>query len=99
MARITSEEQDIAAGGASNRRVVLADGAVVTASVAIQLFKRSHQHWAYLRFKNEGKTVRRYIGNVTSDSREQSLTLGWALVRQKSIVEESGWTWAESPRT
>ena len=74
-------EQDEAAGGPERRELRLADGTVVTASVAARHYSRSHQLYGYLQFKAHGKTVTKYIGRVTAESRAESLRLGWELLR------------------
>ena len=66
-------EQDEAAGGPERRELRLADGTVVTASVAARHYSRSHQLYGYLQFKAHGKTVTKYIGRVTAESRAESL--------------------------
>lgn len=93
-----SDVQDLAAGGVERRKIRVADGTIATASVSVQVFPKGKQHWAYLRFKVDGKTWRKYIGNVTAESHEQSLKLGWELARDRAFLEDSGWAWVVSPR-
>lgn len=86
-------EQDKAAGGPERRELRLTDGTVVTASVAVRSFPRSHQLYGYLQFKTHRKTVTKYIGRVSAESRSESLRLGWELLRARKLVESFGWTW------
>lgn len=87
-----SEQQDAAAGARHLRELRLADGRVVTAS--IELIKIRHQLWGYLRFKNGSATTRIYVGRVTADARDESLRIGWELVRSNRVAEQFGWQWA-----
>jgi len=91
----TTKEQDLAAGGENFRKVMLPDGSVATASVSVQMFARGKQQWGYLRFKVDSKTIRCYIGKVSAETLEQSLAIGWRLVREKRTLERSGWSWME----
>ena len=49
--------------------------------------------YGYLQFKAHGKTVTKYIGRVTAESRAESLRLGWELLRSRKLVESFGWSW------
>lgn len=93
-----TEEQDDAAGGAGLRTIVLEDGTRVLASVAVFEAKLGYQSYAYLRFKSGGKNTKKYVGNVSANSRAQSLKLGWALVRNKKVIEAFGWRWEHPVR-
>ena len=93
MIRKTNEEQDRAAGGDHMRKVKLPDGVVATASVSVQTFPKSYQEWGYLRFKTGGKTMRCYIGKVSADTLDESLTIGWRMAREKRVLERAGWSW------
>ena len=87
-------EQDEAAGGPERRELRLADGTVVTASVAARRYAKTPNHsYGYLQFKAHGKTVTKYIGRVTAESRAESLRLGWELLRSRKLVESFGWSW------
>ncbi len=99
MTLTSSEMQDVAAGGPKKRRLFLADGTEVIASISVRSYKNTTQQYGYLQFKYWGKTVTRYVGKVTADSKLSSLRLGWALVRTKQTAEANGWTWeTPSPR-
>ncbi len=91
--RKASEDQDRAAGGVQMRKVKLLDGVVATASVSVQLFPRGYQQWGYLRFKVGGKTRRCYIGKVSADTLDESLAVGWRMVREMRVLERAGWSW------
>ena len=93
MVRKTNEEQDLAAGGDYMRKVKLPDGGEATASVSVQILSRSHQKWGYLRFKTGGKTHRCYVGKVSAETLEDSLAIGWRMVREKHVLERAGWSW------
>ena len=87
-------EQDEAAGGPERRELRLVDGTIVMASVAARRYARTpNQCYGYLQFKTHGKTVTKYIGRVTAESRAESLRLGWELLRSRKLVESFGWSW------
>lgn len=87
-------EQDDAAGGPERRELRLADETIVMASVAARRYARTpNQCYGYLQFKAHGKTVTKYIGRVTAESRAESLRLGWELLRSRKLVESFGWSW------
>ena len=98
MTKEKTEEQDLAAGGAEFRKIQLDDGVVATASIDVRVLPRSYQDWAWIRFKTGGKTLKRYIGRVTSETRELSLALAWRMVREKQVIEKSGWSWVKPAR-
>ena len=89
----STTEQDLAAGGLDYRKVALEDNKIVTASIEIINPKNGYNQWAYIRFKHDGKTVKRYVGKVTADSRSESLTLAWRLARSRQVIENSNWSW------
>lgn len=87
-------EQDDAAGGAKRRELRLADGKIVMASVAVRRYASTpNQCYGYLQFKAHGKTITKYIGRVTAKSRDESLRLGWDLLRSRKLAESFGWSW------
>lgn len=85
------EQQDAAAGGREMRELRLKDGSIVTASLEVR--KIGHNLWGYLRFKSGDTTTSKYVGRVTAETREESLRLGWGLVRSGRVAEEFGWKW------
>lgn len=90
-------EQDEAAGGHEQRALRLADGTVVTVSVSIRRYSASpNRLYGYLQFKTLGKTVTKYIGQVTAETRAESLRYGWELLRSRKLVESFGWYWVVS---
>jgi len=93
-------EQDLASGGRDQRDLQVQVDSVVTASVSVRQFKASpNQRYAYLQFKYEGKTVTKYIGRVTAESRAESLRIGWALLRKRKLVKQFDWNWvAKAPK-
>lgn len=87
-------EQDEAAGGPERRELRLVDGTIVIASVAARRYARTpNQCYGYLQFKAHGKTVTKYIGRVTAESRAESLRLGWEMLRSRKLAESFGWSW------
>ena len=87
-------EQDEAAGGPERRELRLVDGTIVMASVAARRYARTpNQCYGYLQFKAHGKTVTKYIGRVTAESRAESLRMGWELLRSRKLIESFGWSW------
>ena len=89
-------QQDEAAGGADRRLMRLSDGRIVKVSIAVRNPPRfPKQRYAYLRFKSGHKTVTKYVGRVTADTREKSLALGWRMVKARKIAESCGWAWVE----
>lgn len=87
-------EQDEAADGPERRERRLVDGTIVMASVAAMRYARtSNQCYGYLQFKAHGKTVTKYIGRVTAESRAEFLRLGWELLRSRKLAESFGWSW------
>lgn len=91
--RVSTELQNVAAGGLEARRLRIEGGVVVCASVAVRIFPRSPHLYAYLQFKHAQKTVTRYIGNVTDEDSARSLKAGWELLRKKKVAEKNGWAW------
>jgi hypothetical protein len=90
-------KQDAAAGGSHKRYIVIHDGSVVRATVAVRQFSSTpHQQYAYLQFKHYGKTITKYIGRVTSNTKEEALLKGWKLLIERGLVEDIGWSWYES---
>ena len=92
-------EQDTAAGGEDFRRLLIEEGKVAIASVAVRIYARTpNRSYGYLQFKAHGKTVTKYIGSVTANTKDESLRIGWELLRQRNIAEASGWRWVKKPR-
>jgi hypothetical protein len=92
--------QDAAAGGAAYRHLLLPEFKLVTVSVAVRKFWNTpHQQWAYLQFKADGRTVTRYIGKVTAETKEEAVRIGWAKLRERKLVEANGWTWDVEPKS
>lgn len=70
-------EQDAAAGGRSARQVELPDGRVAHASIELKR-PQGRRVYAYLRWHQDGRTVTRYLGEVTAEDRHTALRRGWA---------------------
>lgn len=90
---VITEAQDRAAGGPQMRKICLPDGSIATASVSVQVFPNGYQQWGYLRFKSGGKNRRFYLGNVSAESQDESLAIGWKLARDKRVIEREGLKW------
>lgn len=71
------------------------NGARATASVAVFKAKFGYQSYAYLRFKSGGLNSKIYVGNVTAETRDEALRVGWTLVKAKQVVEPHGWRWLQ----
>jgi hypothetical protein len=99
MRRSSTEEQNKAAGGAHRRLLLTQDASTVIASTSIRSFTKSKQLYAYLQFKLNGKTITRYIGNVSAADKATSLGIAWETVRKKRIAEAHGWTWVDCSTT
>jgi hypothetical protein len=89
-------EQDEVTGGEAYRQLRLNDGTIVLVSVSVRKFLKSpSKRYAYMQFKSSRKTVTKYVGAVTADSKLNSLVLGWRLLRQRKIAEANGWEWVK----
>jgi DNA mismatch endonuclease (patch repair protein) len=80
-----AREQDRAAGGRDNRIVVLPNGRTATASVSLKRLQ-GHTIWAYVRYYADGRTVARYIGPVTEQTRERALRAAWRTVLDRGLL-------------
>jgi hypothetical protein len=96
--RKSTESQNVAAGGIERRQLRLGDGSIACAFVSVRTFKIGYQSYGYLQFRHQGKTVTRYIGQISAGSREESLVLGWQKLRSQKIAEQNGWKWVRTPR-
>jgi DNA mismatch endonuclease (patch repair protein) len=80
-------EQDTAAGGRDRRTISLPDGAQATVSVYLHCAKGSRRAYAYARFKHGGRNHRRYVGEVSAETRSEALETAWRLIRQKGLLK------------
>ena len=80
-------EQDSAAGGREQRLIKLDQNRIAAASIALRHFDKSRRIYAYLRFKSQGKTIERYVGDVTASTRAAALQEGWKLARRKGLTK------------
>lgn len=95
-------EQDEAAGGRENRRMITSSGRHVLASVYLRLPPKSRRVYAYLRWPEGRKTQERYIGQVTAEDRAGNLAQAWAEVSRKGLMgpklrSSKRESWASSP--
>ena len=81
-----SAEQDRAAGGRKRRGVRLSEGRWATASVELKRLPKGRRVYGYLRYSDGGRTVNRYIGEVTAESREAALKRAWDLAHEKGLA-------------
>lgn len=81
-------EQDAAAGGRDARRVSLLGGGTATASVSLSPRREGGGVNASLRFKHDGRTFRRTIGEVNADSRVEALRLAWEIAKERNFLIE-----------
>jgi DNA mismatch endonuclease, patch repair protein len=58
-----------------------------TASVELKRLPKGRRVYGYLRYTQHGRTVNRYIGDVTSESRRLALRKGWDLARRKGLLD------------
>lgn len=79
-------EQDGAAGGRNRRQVRLSGGRSATASIRLKRLPSSRRVYAYLRYSLAGKTITKYVGDVTAPTRLEALRNAWELVHQKNLI-------------
>jgi hypothetical protein len=81
--RQSQREQDEAADGLERRKLRLADGTVVLASVAVRRYQRTpNQCYGYLQFKAAGKTVTKFAAQAPGFSH------GVSGIRLLSVIED-----------
>ena len=85
-----SAEQDRAAGSNERRRVQLENGRWSTASVELKRLPKGRRVYGYLRYSDGGRTVNRYIGEVTAESRSAALKRAWDRAHEKGLVTRRG---------
>jgi len=81
-----SAEQDRAAGGHKRREIRLGEGRWATASVELKRLPKGRRVYGYLRYADGGRTVNRYIGEVTAESRQSALKRAWGLAHEKGLT-------------
>lgn len=86
-------EQNRAAGGAEQRRMLTRSREAVTVSLDVTASKDSTAYSARLRFKSGGSTVQRPVGKFTAPNRFQALKLAWSALKAEKIAEKEGWSW------
>jgi hypothetical protein len=92
------QEQNKAAGGEAARRIQLSDGSSRSASVELKRVNGHHRIYAYLRYSNQGRTISRYIGQVSQSSRFENLKQAWSLVHHQNLEANEGPGVADSTR-
>ena len=86
-------EQNRAAGGAEQRRMLTRSREAVTVSIDATA-STDGTYRARLRFKSGGSTVQRPVGKFTAPNRFQALKLAWSALKSERIAEKEGWSWA-----
>jgi len=89
-------EQNRAAGGAEQRRMLTRSGEGVTVSLDVTASRDGATYSARLRFKSGGATVQRPVGKFTAPNRFQALKLAWTALKSENIAEKEGWSWVAS---
>lgn len=85
-------EQNRAAGGADQRRMLTRSREAVTVSLDVTA-STDGTYRARLRFKSGGSTVQRPVGKFTASNRFQALKLAWSALKTEKIAEKEGWSW------
>lgn len=80
-------EQDTAAGGRRRRLVKLATGRSARASIRLKNLPKSRKVYAYLRYSVDGKTITKYVGDATAETRDKALRKAWRVARKKGLME------------
>lgn len=81
-------EQDQAAGGRERRRIHVGDGRRgALASVELKRPPNSRRVYAYLRWAEKGRTINRYLGEVTANTRARALAQGWEHARNRGLAK------------
>src|SRR5262249_8781366 len=83
-----AREQDPAAAGRHRQTTDVDDGHVARASITLRVYRRTRRIRAYLRWSSAGKTVERYVCEVSDDTRERNLAEAWRQAREKGLVAE-----------
>lgn len=78
------------------RTLTLTDGTQATVSVSLHAPKGSRRAYAYARFKRGGRNHRRYVGEVSAETRAEALKSAWRLIRETGVMD--GWTEATNIR-
>lgn len=84
----SADEQDQAAGGREARTLALPDGSVATVSVYLHKGVGSRRAYAYVRFKHGGRNRRRYVGDVSAETRAEALAAAWKLIQEKGLLTD-----------
>jgi DNA mismatch endonuclease (patch repair protein) len=82
-----AREQDQAAGGRDRRLVRCPDGTSAMASVCLRLFPKGRRVYAYLRWFEDGRTIERYLGEVTEADRPANLAAAWRTAARRQITQ------------
>jgi len=96
-------EQDVAAGSRGVRAIPTGVGSQGTASIALRLPQPGRRVYAYLRWNAGGRTIERYVGEVSGQTRAELLEDGWRkalandLLPRTSDESRTANSWASTP--
>ncbi len=79
-------EQDLSAGAPSRRLVSLPDGRSARASIELKKNPKARRIYANLRYSVDGKTVTKYVGEVSESSRLENLQAAWKIVHAQAML-------------
>ena len=83
---VRAQEQDRAAGGRENRRMVLPGDRTALASIALRHLPKSRRIYAYLRWSEGGRTRERYVCEVDGPTRAENLAVAWRRALEKGLL-------------
>lgn len=92
-------EQNKAAGGAHRRTVELDSGKTTQGTVTLKISGTTGVIRAYLRWRDQGRTVLKSLGPVEHHTRPANLAEGWKRARALGLVHDEelpGESWASS---
>lgn len=85
----SGQEQDDAAGGRSQRQIVMASGKTATASVELKRNQKGRRIYANLRVWDGRRTITRYIGEVDEGSRLANLKAAWLQIKSDNLIKRT----------
>jgi DNA mismatch endonuclease (patch repair protein) len=56
------------------------------ASISLKPVPGGRRVYAYLRYKDQMRTVTRYVGDASAMTREEALALGWTAAFEKGLL-------------
>lgn len=67
--------------------VRLPGGRTARASIRLRHLPRGRRVYAYMRYNVDGKTITKYVGDATAESRDAALRNGWRQARRKGLLD------------